>query len=113
MKKVLFVTVCAAVLAACSSAPKSVGINAVPNTLTKTISKADKVCVQDADCVAVQKGCCMCDGYQAVSKAGAEKVQAVFDKACAMAPCTREMCYVQIEPKCINNVCTGESFRGR
>ena len=25
-----------------------------------------------------------------------------------MAPCTREMCYVQITPKCENNVCTGE-----
>lgn len=113
MKKVLFLTVCAAVLAACSSAPKSVGINAMPASLTKAISKADKACVQDADCAAVQKGCCMCDGYIAVSKAGAEKVKAAFDKACAMAPCTREMCRVQIEPKCVNNVCMGESSRER
>ena len=80
MKKVLFLTVCAAVLAACSSAPKSVGINAKPKVLTKAILKADKACTADADCVAVQKGCCMCDGYQAVSQKGAETVKAAFDK---------------------------------
>lgn len=111
MKKVLFLTVCAAVLAACSAAPKSVGINAVPKALTKAIKKADKACTVDADCVAVQKGCCMCDGYQAVSKSGAEQVKAAFETACAAGACTREMCYVQIEPKCVNNVCMGESFR--
>lgn len=111
MKKVLFLTVCAAVLAACSSAPKSVGINAKPKALTKAILKADKACSTDADCVAVQKGCCMCDGYRAVSQKGAETVKAAFDKACYHAPCTREMCRVQIAPKCVNNVCTGESFR--
>ena len=111
MKKVLFLTVCAAVLAACSSAPKSVGINAKPKALTKAILKADKACTADADCVAVQKGCCMCDGYQAVSQQGAETVKAAFDKACSLAPCTREMCRVQIAPKCVNHVCTGESFR--
>ena len=38
----------------------------------------------------------------------AEKVQKVWNKECQMAPCTREMCYVQITPKCENNVCTGE-----
>lgn len=113
MKKALLLTVCAAILAACSSAPKSVGINAVPAGLTKAIGKADRVCVQDADCTAVQKGCCMCDGYIALSKAGAETVKTAFDKVCAMAPCTREMCRVQITPKCVNNVCTGESFRNR
>ena len=111
MKKVLFLTVCVAVLAACASAPKSVGINAKPKALTKAILKADKSCTADADCVAVQKGCCMCDGYQSVSQKGAETVKAAFDKACYHAPCTREMCRVQIAPKCVNNVCTGESFR--
>lgn len=113
MKKVLFLAVCAAVLAACSSAPKSVGINAMPKTLTKAIEKADKTCVSDRDCAAVQKGCCMCDGYIAVSQKGAETVKAAFDKACYHAPCTREMCRVDITPKCVNNVCMGESSRER
>ena len=111
MKKVLFLTVCAAVLAACASAPNSVGINAKPKSLTKAILKADKTCTADADCVAVQKGCCMCDGYQAVSQKGAETVKAAFEKACSLAPCAREMCRVQIVPKCFNKGCMGESSR--
>lgn len=111
MKKAILLIICAAALAACSSAPKRVGINAVPAKVTKAIAKADKSCTVDADCAAVQKGCCMCDGYQAVSQKGAETVKAAFDKACSLAPCTREMCRVQIAPKCVNNVCTGESSR--
>lgn len=108
MKKTLLLIVCAAVLAACSAAPKRAAINAVPAKVTKAIAKADKSCSADADCAAVQKGCCMCAGYEAVNKTAAEKVQRVWNKECQMAPCTREMCYVQITPKCENNVCTGE-----
>lgn len=108
MKKAILLVICAAALAACSAAPKRVGINAVPAKVTKAIAKADKSCTVDADCAAVQKGCCMCAGYEAVNKAAAEKVQTVWNKECQMAPCTREMCYVQITPKCENNVCTGE-----
>ena len=108
MKKAILLIICAAALAACSSAPKRVGINAVPAKVTKAIAKADKSCTVDADCAAVQKGCCMCAGYEAVNKAAAEKVQSVWNEECQMAPCTREMCYVQITPNCENNVCTGE-----
>ena len=108
MKKAILLIICAAALAACSSAPKRAGINAVPAKVTKAIAKADKSCIVDADCAAVQKGCCMCAGYEAVNKAAAEKVQSVWNEECQMAPCTREMCYVQITPKCENNVCTGE-----
>lgn len=108
MKKVLFLALCAAALSAC--VPTSV-VNAKPKALTKAILKADKACTVDADCVAVQKGCCMCDGMQAVSQQGAETVKTAFEKACATVPCTREMCRVDIAPKCVNNVCTGESFR--
>lgn len=113
MKKLLLLTFCAAVLSACAASPKNGGINSVPKALTKAIANADKTCTADADCVAVQKGCCMCDGYQSVSKAGAAQVKTAFEKACATGACTREMCYVQVEPKCVNNVCTGESFRER
>ncbi len=111
MKRIALMICCMAILSACSSASKSVGINAKPKALTKAVLKADKSCTVDADCVAVYKGCCMCDGLRAVSRKGAEKVKAVFQQSCAKAPCTREMCRVNIEPKCINNVCTGESFR--
>lgn len=108
MKKVLFLAVCAAVLSAC--VPTST-VNAKPKALTKAVLKADKACTVDADCVAVQKACCPCDGLIAVSRQGAEAVKASFEKSCATAPCTREMCRVDITPKCVNRVCTGESFR--
>lgn len=108
MKKILFFAVMSALCAACSSTPKEMGINAMPVKLTKAISNADLSCQTDADCVAVQKGCCMCAGYQAVNRLAAEKVQAVWEKSCKDAPCTREMCYVQITPKCEQNVCTGK-----
>lgn len=111
MKKVFFLAVCAAVLSACSSSPKTMGVNAKPKALTKAVLKADKACTVDADCVAVQKACCPCDGLIAVSQQGAETVKAAFEKSCATAPCTREMCRVDIAPKCVNQVCTGESFR--
>ena len=108
MKKTYFLIACAALLAACSSAPKSVGINAMPVKLGEAIAAADKACSVDADCVAVKKGCCECAGYEAVNAKAAEKVQKVWEKECQMAPCTREMCYVQIDPVCENNVCTGK-----
>ena len=108
MKKTYLMIFAAALLAACSSAPQKVGINAMPVKLNKAITAADKTCQTDADCVSVKKGCCECAGYEAVNVKAAEKVQKVWNKECQMAPCTREMCYVQITPKCENNVCTGE-----
>lgn len=105
MKKLLLLTCCAAVLSACAAT--NPGINTVPAKLTAAIKKADKSCQVDADCVAVQKGCCMCAGYEAVNKNAAAKVESVFEKQCASGACTREMCYVQIEPICKQNVCTG------
>ena len=55
MKKAYFMVFAAALLAACSSAPKSVGINAMPVKLNAAISSADKSCQADSDCVAVKK----------------------------------------------------------
>ena len=81
MKKTYFLIACAALLAACSSAPKSVGINAMPVKLGEAITAADRT---------------------------AEKVQKVWEKQCANAPCTREMCYVQIDPVCESNICVGK-----
>ena len=107
MKKLLFCMFGAVLLSACASSPKSVGINAVPDNLTKAITKASRSCTTDADCVAVHKGCCECAGYEAVNVKSAEKIQHIWDKACRMAPCTREMCYVQIVPQCQQGVCVG------
>lgn len=118
MKKTLFLLLCVGLVAACASAPKRPGINAVPETVTKAITKADRSCTVDADCVAVQKGCCMCAGYEAVNAESAQKVQKAWNKACIPAACTREMCYVQITPLCQDGVCVGkpkpmDSYFGR
>lgn len=108
MKKAYFLIACAALLAACSSSSKTVSINAMPVKLNAAIMAADRACTTDADCVAVKKGCCECAGYEAVNVQAAEKVQKVWEKECTNAPCTREMCYVQIDPVCENNVCVGK-----
>lgn len=108
MKKPYLLLACAALLAACSSSPKTVSINAMPVKLNEAIMAADKACTTDADCVPVKKGCCECAGYEAVNAQAAEKVQKVWEKECTNAPCTREMCYVQIDPVCENNVCVGK-----
>lgn len=107
MKKTFLLLACAAVLAACASAPKQVGINAVPEKLTTAITKADRSCATNADCVAVQKGCCECAGYDAVNVKSAEKIQKIWNNECTNAACTREMCYTQIEAECQQGVCVG------
>lgn len=112
MKKVFVLMCMAAGLAACVS-NNSVGINAVPAKLTKAVAAADRTCQTDADCVAVQKGCCPCAGFEAVNKTAAEKVQTVFEKACANGGCTREMCYTRITTSCVNHVCTGKLIAPR
>ncbi|WP_177746023.1 hypothetical protein [Candidatus Avelusimicrobium fimicolum] len=106
MKKILIVLACAAALGACASS--GAGINATPAKLTKAVAAADRTCQTDADCVAVQKGCCPCAGFEAVNKTAAAKVQNVLEKACANAGCTREACYTRITTACVNNVCTGK-----
>lgn len=105
MKKVLLLVCMAAGAAACATG--GAGINAVPAKLTKAVSVADKTCQTDADCVAVQKGCCPCAGFEAVNKAAAARIQPVFEKACENGGCTREMCYTRITTACVNRVCTG------
>lgn len=100
---------CAAFLAACSCGKqKALPVNGVPQTLARAAAKADKKCQADSDCAAVQKGCCMCAGYEAVNAKAAEKINAVRAEECAAAACTMEMCYVEIIPVCQNNVCTGK-----
>ena len=108
MKKACFLVFAAALLAACSATPKRAEINAVPAALTKVIAQADRSCKTDADCVAVKQGCCECAGYDAVNAKSAEKIQKVWNKECQAAACTREMCYVQIDPVCEQNVCVGK-----
>lgn len=108
MKKVFFLLASAVFVGACaSSAKQDLPVNGVPASYTQLVSQADKTCQTDADCVAVKKGCCMCQGYESVNKAAAQQLQQEWVKACSAAACTLQMCYVEIDPVCENNVCTG------
>ena len=109
MKKVFLILAAAGLLGACASAAKpQVMVNGAPSSYTQELAKADKSCQTDADCVAVKKGCCPCAGYAAVNAKAADKVNKVWAEECKIAPCTREMCYVEITPKCEQNICIGE-----
>lgn len=66
-----------------------------------------KACVTDADCAAVSKGCCLCDGQEAVNKKYEAKLAKQREKACGVGPCTLQMCYTDIDVACVNKVCTG------
>ncbi len=66
-----------------------------------------KACVTDADCTAIAKGCCLCDGQEAVNKKYTDKLDKQREEACGVGPCTLQMCYTDIDVACVNNVCTG------
>lgn len=66
-----------------------------------------KACAADADCIAVAKGCCECDGQEAVNKKYEASLSKQREKACGVGPCTLQMCYTDIEVSCVKNVCTG------
>lgn len=104
MQKTLLFLVCSFVMAACASGNKPAE-KAV--SYTQQVAQADKSCQTDADCVAVKKGCCLCDGYESVNKKAEESLKAAWSQECATTPCTLQMCYVEITPVCKNNVCTG------
>lgn len=112
MKRLFVLTsvlLCAVLFAACSGGnKKTFAVNSKPESLALALENADKQCQSDSDCVAVNKGCCMCAGYEAVNAKAAEKIKNIWQKECALAACTMQMCYVEIIPSCKNNVCVGE-----
>ena len=105
MKKLsLFVVVCAFAAVACGCASSTAVRTRDADLVAKyqqTLEQS-KACETDADCVAVSKGCCLCDGQEAVNK----KFQNKLD-ACGVGPCTLQMCYTDIDVACVNHVCTG------
>ena len=66
-----------------------------------------KSCKTDADCVAISKGCCPCDGQEAVNKKYVESLNKKRLNACGVGPCTLQMCYTDINVSCVNKVCAG------
>lgn len=66
-----------------------------------------KACKVDADCVAVDKGCCLCDGKTAVNKKFENSLSTQRAEACGIGPCTLQMCYTDIDVSCVNGACAG------
>lgn len=64
-------------------------------------------CKVDADCVSVPKGCCLCSGRAAVNKKHADKLDSLWIEVCSDNPCTLQMCYVEIDPACVDGKCVG------
>lgn len=111
MKKTMilcFLCVCSIAAVGCASGTKvQLKDNNLVAAYQKTLEKS-KACVTDADCVAVSKGCCLCDGQEAVNKKYEAKLAVQREKACGVGPCTLQMCYTDIDVSCVNKVCTGK-----
>ncbi len=109
MKKLtVFAVLCA--LSAIVSGCASTAIHTKDAELVAEYQQAlleSKACETDADCVAIAKGCCLCDGQEAVNKKFQNELDIQREKACGVGPCTLQMCYTDIDVACIDNICTG------
>lgn len=65
-------------------------------------------CSSDSDCVSVLRDCCLCDGKVAINKKYAKAFNQSKSERCAFVPCTLQMCYVDITPKCVESKCGGD-----
>lgn len=92
------------VLVGCSSANKKA------NTY-QGIIEANLDCQTDADCVAVNRTCCRCDGKIAVNRRVATQLRAKWVAQCTSAPCLQELCYTDLDVSCQNNRCVGKLIK--
>ena len=86
---------------------KNTVVNPKAKNYTEAVESAAKTCKVDAGCTSVKRGCCLCNGYAPVNKEAAAALQPMWEKECAMAACTLQMCYVEINTSCQNGVCVG------
>ena len=80
-------------------------INLKAKNYTQALESADKSCQIDADCTAVSKGCCLCQGKEVVNQSAALALRTMWNKECAKAVCTLQMCYTDIETWCERGEC--------
>ncbi len=90
--------------AGCSSAPKKAATYA-------QVIQANQDCQTDADCVAVNRSCCRCDGKIAVNRRVAGTLRAKWLSECPTAVCTQEMCYTDLSVSCQANRCVGTAVK--
>lgn len=82
-------------------------VNMKAKNYAEALRSADKSCKVDEDCTSVNKGCCMCAGKEAVNKDAAAALKPIWEKECALAACTLQMCYVEINTSCQQGTCVG------
>lgn len=80
-------------------------INVKAKNYTQALESADKACQIDADCAVVSKGCCLCQGKEVVNQSAALALRPRWEKECAKAVCTLQMCYTDIETWCERGTC--------
>ena len=80
-------------------------INTKAKKYTEALESASKTCQVDADCTSVNKGCCLCQGREVVNQEAALALRPLWNKECAKAVCTLQMCYTQIETWCERGEC--------
>ena len=95
-------------LAGCATADNSYSpVDVKAKNYEQALQSADKSCKVDADCTAVNKGCCLCHGKEAVNKDAAAALENFWMKDCGQAACTLQMCYVEINTSCQQGKCVG------
>lgn len=82
-------------------------VNMKAKNYAEALQSADKSCKVDEDCTSVNKGCCLCHGNEAVNKDAAAALKPIWEKECALAACTLQMCYVEINTSCQQGACVG------
>ena len=109
MRKMMIFTVLCAFCAVVSGCASTAIHTKDPDLVAKYQQKLleSKACQTDADCVAVSKGCCLCDGQEAVNKQFQMDLDKQREEACGVGPCTLQMCYTDIDVACVENICTG------
>ncbi len=109
MKKIVAFSVLCAFSALVSGCASAAIHTKDPDLVAKYQQKLleSKACQTDADCVAISKGCCLCDGQDAVNKQFQMELDKQREKACGVGPCTLQMCYTDIDVACVDNICTG------
>ena len=107
MKSTIFGLIAVGSLLVGCSTPQPVNapVNLKAKNYAQALESASKKCQVDADCTAVNKGCCLCQGKEVVSQEAAIALLSFWNKDCSKAVCTLQMCYTDIETWCERGTC--------
>lgn len=112
MKKFLVLLVVCFLCVSCKLAKDEVSLEKNSNKVSvlsyeDALLKVDRTCKTDEDCVAVNKGCCECQGKDVVNINAKEEILPLWKNQCANVACTLQMCYVDLDVFCQDGYCKG------